>query len=544
MKKNEINFFAETTFRNRRKKFGIKLEDRRRHFYIVGKTGTGKTAMMKNMIIQDIETGKGVGFIDPHGEAAEDLLDFVPSHRINDVVYFNPADLDYPIAFNVMEQVSIEQRHLVASGLLGVFKKIWPDVWSARMEYILSNTLLALLEYPGSTILGVNRMMADSEFRKKVLRKITDPVIKAFWTKEFARYSQQYAVEATAAIQNKIGQFISAPLIRNIVGQTKSSINMREIMDERRILIVNLAMGSIGEDVALLLGGLLITKIQLAAMSRADIPEGKREDFFLYVDEFQHFATRSFVNILSEARKYRLSLILSHQYIAQMEEEVSDAVFGNVGTLVSFRVGAEDAEYLEKEFAPQLYARHLVNLPQYNLYLKLMIDGIAGHPFSAETLPPFPKPAKSHKEKIIRVSRERYATERKKVEGKIEKWLGFFKNIEPPVPTVLYDVICSICGKKSKAPFKPDSTRPVYCRSCLKKIRKDEASIPSNGERKKREEIQKREGISLKEAVKKEPVCSSPPPIKKEKDKTNKKRDVKGMKEALAKALEKYQRDH
>jgi len=377
----DINFFGETNFRNIKNKFGIRLDDRRRHLYVIGKTGMGKTAMLQNMAIQDIQNGKGVGFVDPHGEAAEELLDFIPSSRINDVIYVNPADLDYPIAFNVMESVGLEHRHLVASGLMGVFKKIWPDVWSARMEYILNNSILALLEYPGSTLLGVNRMMSDPEFRSKVVAKITDPVVKSFWVNEFARYNQRYETEATAAIQNKVGQFISAPLIRNIIGQVKSTINMREIMDQGKILILNLSKGRIGEDNSTLLGALLITKIQLAAMSRVDMPEKDRKDFFLYVDEFQNFATESFANILSEARKYRLALILAHQYIAQMDETVRDAVFGNVGTLISFRVGAEDAEYLEKEFVPEFLAQDIVNLANYNIYLKLMIDDWLVGPF-------------------------------------------------------------------------------------------------------------------------------------------------------------------
>jgi type IV secretory pathway TraG/TraD family ATPase VirD4 len=359
---DEITFFGETTFRNARKKFGIKTDDRRRHVYLVGKTGMGKTVMLENMAIQDIQKGNGVAFVDPHGEAAERLLDFIPSNRVNEVVYFNPADLDYPIAFNVMEKVDFRYRHLVAGGLMGVFKKVWPDVWSARMEYILNNSILALLEYPGSTLLGINRMLADVEYRKKVVDKITDPVVKSFWVNEFGRYTQRYEVEATAAIQNKVGQFISNPLIRNIVGQVKSSIDMRKVMDEGKILILNLSKGRVGEDNSRLLGALLITKIQLAAMSRVDVPESQRKDFYLYVDEFQNFATESFVNILSEARKYRLSLTLGHQYIAQMEETVRDAVFGNVGTLICFRVGAEDAEFLEKEFIPDFRPRFKAGL--------------------------------------------------------------------------------------------------------------------------------------------------------------------------------------
>ncbi|MBZ9569934.1 type IV secretion system DNA-binding domain-containing protein, partial [Patescibacteria group bacterium] len=367
----------------------------------------------------------------------------------------------------VMERVDLEHRHLVAGGLMGVFKKIWPDVWSARMEYILNNSILALLEYPGSTLLGINRMMSDSDFRKKVVEKITDPMVKSFWVNEFARYTQRYEVEATAAIQNKVGQFISAPLIRNIIGQIGSAINMREVMDKGKILILNLSKGRIGEDNSMLLGALLITKIQLAAMSRVDMPEEKRRDFFLYVDEFQNFATESFVNILSEARKYRLALILAHQYIAQMDETVRDAVFGNVGTLISFRVGAEDAEYLEKEFIPDFTAGDIVNLAKYNVYLKLMIDGVAGRPFSAETLAPFPRAEVSNKEKIIKVSRERYGTLRGEVEEKITKWAGFLEmpavSAQAPKAPVLYDATCSLCGKPTKVVFPPDGRRPVYC---------------------------------------------------------------------------------
>ncbi len=497
--KEEINYFGVTTFRNQRKKFGIKLDDRRRHIYIVGKTGMGKTELLKNMAIQDIQQGRGVGFVDPHGEAAEELLDFVPKERIDDVVYFNPADLNFPTAFNVMEKVDVEHRHLVASGLMGVFKKIWPDVWSARMEYILNNSVLALLEYPNSTLLGINRLLADPEYRKNVVENIKDPVVKSFWINEFARYTQRYEVEATAAIQNKIGQFISAPLIRNIVGQTASAVDMRKIMDEGKILILNLSKGRIGEDASKLLGGLLITKLQLAAMSRVDIPESQRRDFFLYVDEFQNFATESFVNILSEARKYRLSLILAHQYIAQMEEGVRDAVFGNVGTLISFRVGAEDAEYLEKEFSPEFTAQDLVNLPKYQIYLKLMVDGVAGRPFSAETLPPFEKPTVSYREQIIKRSREKYATPREVVEEKIAKWTGNYVLAEKPkvAEVELYEAQCQRCGKWTKVPFKPDPSRPIYCKSCLKKIEKEsQTSAPE-------EEIKT---LSLEDLLLKKPI--------------------------------------
>jgi len=559
---DDINFFAETTFRNQRKKFGIKTDDRRRHVYVIGKTGMGKTVMMKNMAIQDIQRGKGIGFVDPHGEAAEELLDFVPSNRINDVIYFNPADLEYPIAFNIMEKVDVEHRHLVAGGLMGVFKKIWPDVWSARMEYILNNSILALLEYPAATLLGVNRMLADAEYRKKVVDKVTDPMIRAFWVQEFARYTQRLESEATAAIQNKVGQFISAPLIRNIIGQVETSIDMREVMDGGKILIANLSKGRMGEDNSRLLGALLITKLQLAAMTRVDLPEEKRNDFFLYVDEFQNFATESFVNVLSEARKYRLSLVLGHQYITQMDEKVRDAVFGNVGTLISFRVGAEDAEFLEREFIPDFIAEDLVNLAKYNIYLKLMIDGIAGRPFSAETLSPFLKSEKSNKEKIIRASRQRYGTPRKIVEEKISRWAGTLSlpEIPHPAPPVLYDARCSICGKDTKVVFRPDGVRPVYCRACRKKM---EQEREVKGYSDKIENLQRSQDsrympppakisegnlggqaiphISLREATEKEPISFWPTKRTKEEKEKPKRKEVNlgDLKKVLEESLKK-----
>ena len=416
-------------------KFGIKTDDRRRHMYVIGKTGVGKTTMLENMAIEDIRAGRGVGVVDPHGEFAERMLDFVPENRIDDVIYFNPADINYPIAFNPLQHVDLEYRHLIASGIMGVFKKIWPDVWSARMEYILNNSLLALLEYPGSTLLGIMRMLAEKDYRKKVVDNLQDPVIKAFWVNEFARYTQRLETEAVAAIQNKVGQFIANPLIRNIMGQPHSSIDMRKVMDEGKILIVNLSKGKVGEDNSALLGAMMITKLQLAAMSRVDMPMEKRRDFYLYVDEFQNFSTESFANILSEARKYRLNLILAHQYISQLVHDkntkVRDAVFGNVGTITCFRIGADDAEYLEREFTPEFIAQDLVNLAKYNIYVKLMIDGMASKPFSAKTLEPYELPRKSFKDVIVENSQKKYGTPRQAVDEKIAgEWKASAEIIE------------------------------------------------------------------------------------------------------------------
>lgn len=425
---NLITIFAKTNFRNKEVPFGIKTDDRRRHMYLIGKTGMGKTTLMENMVIQDIQNGHGVAFLDPHGDSVQRILDCVPSSRINDVVYFNPADMEYPVAFNILESVDPKYKHLVASGLMGVFTKIWANLWSARMEYILNNTILALLDSPGNTLLGITRMYVDKKYRKKIVDNIKDPMVRAFWVDEFANYNEKYRTEAIAPIQNKVGQFLSSGIIRNIVGQPKSTIDLREIMDNRKILIMDLSKGKVGEDNSALLGAMLVTKIQLAAMSRTDLEEKDRKDFYLYVDEFQNFATESFATILSEARKYRLNLIVGHQYIAQLEEDkstkVRDAIFGNVGTIVVFRIGAVDAEFLETEFEPIFTPADLVNLPKYSIILKLMINGVASDPFSAITLSPNPAHLTGNSEKVLKVSRERYANPAAEVEEKISRWMG------------------------------------------------------------------------------------------------------------------------
>lgn len=421
---DKVTYFAETDSRNKKIKFGIKAKDRTRHMYVIGKTGMGKSTLLENMAVQDIQSGEGLCFIDPHGKSAELLLEYIPESRIKDVVYFAPFDVDYPIAFNVMEDVGYDKRHLVVSGLMSTFKKIWVDAWSARMEYILSNTLLALLEYPGATLLGVNKMYSDKVYRKKVVDNITDPSVKSFWVDEFAKYTDKFAAEATPAIQNKIGQFTNNPLIRNIIGQPKSSFDIRKMMDERKIMIVNLSKGRVGESNANLLGAMLITKIYLGAMSRADVSEKTLRtlpQFYLYVDEFQSFANESFADILSEARKYKLNLTIAHQYIEQMSEEVRAAVFGNVGTMVVFRVGAYDAEVLEKEFAPQFTAEDIVNLGQFQLYLRLMIDGVGSQPFSARNLPPIVPPVVSYKERSVESSRSQFGQIRSMVEEQVRK---------------------------------------------------------------------------------------------------------------------------
>jgi len=517
----DITYFARTDYRGVGAKFGIRRDDRRRHMYIIGKTGMGKSVLIENLVYSDIINGHGVALLDPHGDSVEMIIKSIPPERVNDVVYLNPADLEFPVAFNVLEKVEPKYRHLVASGIVGVFKKLWAESWGPRLEYLLRNAILALLDYPDSTLLGVNRLFIDKDYRKKVIAKVQDPVVKTFWEDEFTKYNQSFMVEAIAPIQNKVGQFLSTSLVRNLVGQVKSTINMRKIMDEGKILLVNLSKGRIGEDSSAMIGNMIVTKIQLAAMSRVDTPEDERRDFYLYVDEFQNFATESFANILSEARKYRLNLIVGHQYVEQLDETVSSAIFGNVGTYVVFRVGAADAEVLVKEFEPFFLEEDLVNLPKFHVYLKLMINGVSSDPFSAGTLPPIAVETGTE-ETVIAVSRERYGRPRAIVEDKIARWSGVTTDVtiekaeqqqhekkmkkivnkdidflaslhgylhdegetkpaseggmaeEPEKEEFFVD--CNSCGEKTKITFKPDGVRPVYCKDCLSEYRRQQST--------------------------------------------------------------------
>ena len=474
-KDSDVVYFGKTDFRSSARLFGVKRSDRRQHMYVVGKTGTGKTTMIHNMMVQDVMNGEGVAVIDPHGEFVESLLFKIPESRVDDVIYFNPADPDSHVGFNVLELPDPKYKHLVASGLMGIFTKIWSNVWSARMEYIMNNAVLALLDTPGSSLLGVIRLLVDKEYREKIVANVKDPVVRAFWVHEYEAWRDQFRNEAIAPIQNKVGQFLSTALVRNIVGQSKSTIDIFEIMNSGKIFLANLSKGRIGEDNSALLGSMLITKMQLAAMERVRIPEEERVDFYLYVDEFQNFATDSFANILSEARKYRLDLILAHQYIGQLVTDVStkvrDAIFGNVGTMVMFRVGSADAEFLENEFSPEFTTEDMVNLPNRHIYLKLMVDGIASRPFSAGTLPPFKGPDDAASpERIIETSRRKYARPRWMVEKEINEWSGISGQ-----SSETYEVMCSMCGKDTTVPFQPQEGRPVYCQECLQKIKSGES---------------------------------------------------------------------
>ena len=476
----DLTYIGYTTYRDKNQLFGIKRKDRRQHVYVLGKSGTGKSVLLFNMIIQNIQNGEGVCVVDPHGELVESVLSSVPPHRMKDVVYFNPADTEYHIGFNVLELIDSKYKHLVASGLMGIFTKIWANAWSARMEYILNNTILALLDTPGTTLLGIQRMLVDKDYRQKIISNLKDPVIKAFWIHEYEAWQDKFRNEAIAPIQNKVGQFLSTSIIRNVVGQSKSTINIFDIMNEGKIFLVNVSKGRIGEDNSALLGGMIITKIQLAAMERVRIPENDRKDFYLYVDEFQNFVTDSFASILSEARKYRLNLTVAHQYTAQLVSDkganVRDAVFGNVGTIIVFRVGADDAEFLEKEFEPEFTPQDIVNLPNFKVYLKLMIDGVTSRPFSAKTIPPLASSGgKEIEDKVIQTSRELYCREREIVEKEINDWSGMaLGDGEIPDGAGKFPAKCSSCGKDTSVPFKPEPGRPVYCRDCITKIKAGE----------------------------------------------------------------------
>jgi len=429
----ELTVLGEAVFRGERTQFGIRPDDRRRHMYVIGKTGMGKSTLLENMIYSDIQSGKGLAVIDPHGDLIEAVLRFIPANRMNDVILIDPADRDHPIAFNMLSCPNPEQRGLVASGLMSIFKKLWPEAFSGRMEYILRNALLALLEAEGNSMLGIMRIFTDDAFRAKVMDNVSDHMVKTFWEVEYTSWSDKYRTEAIAAIQNKIGQLLSAPLIRNIVGQVQSTLDVRFAMDSGKIVLANLSKGKLGEDNSAFLGSMLVTKFQLDAMSRADIPEKDRRDFYLYVDEFQNFATESFATILSEARKYRLNLTMAHQYIGQLllannSTALQDAVFGNVGSICTFQVGSDDAEPLSEQFEEVVLPKDILSLPKYQAYMRLMIKGVPSKPFSVATLAPPDAIADPKRVETMRnLSRERYTEERTVVEDRVSKWLASAK---------------------------------------------------------------------------------------------------------------------
>jgi hypothetical protein len=418
-----VTAFAQTDYRGSRVEFGIKREDRRKHFYILGKTGVGKSTVFKNMFISDILRGEGACIVDPHGELVEELLDHIPPERVDDVIYFNPTDTSYPIGFNLLELKDKSQRDLIADGVVEVFKKQFGDSWGPRLQYILTNTVATALEAQGTTLLSVPRLLMDRNYRKFILKHVEDPILVKFWEEEFAQMSQNQKLlsEAVSPIQNKVGRFISSAVTRNIIGQVKSTIDLREIMDNKKILLVNLAQGKLGEETASLLGGMIITRLQSTALERVDVSADQRNDFFLFVDEFQNFATDSFAKILSEARKFKLDLCMTNQYIDQLPLTVRQAIFGNVGTLGSFVVSQSDAAILEKEFAPNISASDLVSLDAHSMYIKLCIDGMTSNTFSAVSLAPRFEPF-GLKDQVIASSREKYGIPKEVIEEKIIRW--------------------------------------------------------------------------------------------------------------------------
>ena len=409
--RQNINVIAETIYKNRNTKYGLLRNDRRRHLYVIGKTGTGKSTLLANMAINDLKHNEGMCVIDPHGDLVETLLDYIPKHRINDVIYFDPADQERTVQINLFEGENVVHRELIASGIISVFQKLYSYSWGPRLEYILRNCLLTLLKSKEAKLSDILELLTNKKFRDNIVEKLDDPILKNFWINEYNKMQERQRTESIASILNKVGQFVSSPIVRNVVNTTQSSFSIEDLMSQGKILLVNLSQGRLGEDNATLLGAMMITKIQLAAMARVNTPEEKRRDFYLYVDEFQNFATDAFIKILSEARKYRLNLTLANQYIDQIPEEVRQAIFGNCGNIMSFVMGAGDATYFQAEYGGLYTQDDLVNLDKYQIINKISIDNVLSRPFPAHTLP-LAKSSNQNRDKVIRNSRERYAKKR------------------------------------------------------------------------------------------------------------------------------------
>jgi hypothetical protein len=423
MSANEHIVIGERNELRRQVPFGLSPADRRQHLYIIGKSGTGKTTLLRNLIIQDIYAGRAVGVIDPHGDLAEEILAHMPSHRAEDVVYFDPSDSEYCISFNPIFNVPPDKRHLVCSGIVAAFRDLFPAFWGPRMEYIFSAAVAAVLECQNVSLLSVQRMLSDAAYRNWIVKQVKDPMVRSFWEDEFENYDKKFLSEAVAPIQNKLGQVLLSPHLRNIFGQVKGRIDARFMMDNGRIFIANLSKGKLGADKSNLVGALLVSHFQIAAMSRADLPEDARHDFNLYIDEFHSFGSDSFAAILSEARKYRLSLTLAHQYLSQVSPRVLDAIIGNVGSVVAFRVGHHDAETLQKALGGGFRAEDFTSLNNREVYAKLLAYGKDIPPFQGVVPPPLGTRF-CRGSTIVRRSRERYSRLRVSVEAKISKWLG------------------------------------------------------------------------------------------------------------------------
>ncbi len=421
-----LTILGNTDYRGEKITFGIREEDKFRHMYIVGKTGTGKSTFIENLLKSDMAAGNGLALLDPHGELVDNILEHIPTHRINDVILFDVGDTDYPIGFNLLQGATEEEKNLIASGVVSTFKKLFGDSRWPRLEYILRNVALSLVDYPNATLMHILRMLIDDNFRTEVMSYIKDAVVLKFRTTEFNKRQPKQREEAIGPITNKVGQFLSSKLVRNIFGQPRTKLNLRNAMDEGKILLVNLSKGKIGEDNANMIWSLLVTKFQIDAMSRANIAAHLRRPFYLYIDEFQNFASESFATILSEARKYKLALIVANQYTAQLDEKTKDAIFGNVGTTVAFTLGKDDADIITGQFKGMASVNDLISLPKYTTYTRLMIDGISSDPFSMKTLPPIKLGEWSLEliDKVRKQSRQRYAMER----GQLEKLMAARSN--------------------------------------------------------------------------------------------------------------------
>lgn len=401
--------------------FGLTSNDLAQHLYVVGKSGGGKSALIKNLALQLIEAGYGVAYLDPHGDDAQELLDYLPKRLVEKLIYFNSADRENPIAFNVLKGDAAPD--LLASGIVGTLKGIWEDSWGSRLEYVLGNAVAALLECENVSFLSIQRILSDAQYRQWVLRQVDDPVIQAYWEGEFANYERKFLQEVVSPIQNKVGKILLSPTLRNIVGQVRSQIDARFIMDDSRIFIANLSKGMIGDDRADLLGAFLITQFKLAAMSRANVPKEKRPPFYLFVDEFQSFKSKAFISILSEARKYNLRLVLANQFLDQIDKEIRDAIFGNVGSVISFRVGQDDADLLSKEFGNVFPPSRFTQLDNYQVLVKQLINGTYYEPFHGTTILSSAK-RYGHAETFVHRSREKYSTKRKVVDDRIRRWFN------------------------------------------------------------------------------------------------------------------------
>jgi len=414
---------AKTNHRQSNKLFGLSQEDRRRHLYLIGKTGMGKSTLVENLIISNLQQGQGLALIDPHGDLYQSILNKIPKNRSNDIILFDPFDQDFPISFNPLQEKNY--KHLSISGLVSTFKKLFSHSWGPRLEYVLRNSLLTLAEHPNTSLLSLPRLLTDTKYRLQLTKNLQDPILHKFWQNEFNNLTEKQRQETIAPILNKVGQFFSSPICRNILSQSQNKLDLKFAMDTQKIILINLSKGQLGEDISQLLGSLLITKFQIDAMSRVNQPESKRKDFYLYIDEFQNFATESFISILSEARKYRLNLTIANQYLDQILPEIKDAIFGNIGSLISFQVGSKDAQYLSQELSNQveISAHDLQNLSKYHIYLKILQNGIPSKSFSANSLPPAPLSyPRANSKTLIQLSRTRYTQKKHIIEQNIQNW--------------------------------------------------------------------------------------------------------------------------